>query len=159
MSSTQNALQVAQDFIRFVETRDRSGIERSLADNVRQVFPMGSHGWTGLGAVYEGKDEVLTYTYELFDNFDKLTWVDKVWTAGEDGVRVFLQANSDAIAAHSKAPYRNVYVTRIDVVDGKITQILEYAIAELFLALGTGFTQNMERSVQRAQSLGPNASI
>lgn len=159
MSIQEAALTCAQDFQRFVEIRDKAGINRSLANHVRQVFPMASGGWTGLGAIYEGKDEVLAYYYGLLDKFDRLVWINPVWTVSADGSRVFMEAKSDAVATHSKASYSNTYVTRFDIKDGLITQIFEYAIAELFIALGTQPTETERRAIQRAQDLGPSATV
>ena len=157
--SSQANLTIVQEFVRAIEVRDHATIARSLAEKVRQIFPMGSGGWGGLGAVFDGKAEVLDYTHGLFENFDSLTWVHKVWTPSSDGSRVFLQAKSDCIVAHSKAPYRNTYVMRFDVADGQITQILEYAVSELYVATGIPFTEALKRAVARAQSLPEDAYV
>lgn len=157
--SSQANLTIVQEFVRAIEVRDHAIIERSLAENVRQVFPMGSGGWEGLGAIFEGKAEVLEYTHGLFENFASLIWVHKVWTHSSDGSRVFLQAKSDCIVAHSKAPYRNTYVMRFDVADGQITQILEYAISELYVATGIPYSEALMRAVARAQTLPEDAYV
>ena len=73
--SSQANLTIVQEFVRAIEVRDHATIERSLAEKVRQIFPMGSGGWGGLGAIFDGKAEVLDYTHGLFENFDSLTWV------------------------------------------------------------------------------------
>ena len=157
--SSQTNFTIVKEFIRAIEVRDRALIERSLAANVRQVFPMGSGGWESLGAVFEGKAEVLEYTFELFENFDSLAWVHKDWTPSADGSRVFLQADRDCIVAYSKAPYRNTYLMRFDVADGQITQILEYAISELYAATRIPLSEALKRAVARAQSLPEDADV
>ena len=77
----------------------------------------------------------LTRIPDPFGKFDSLAWVDKDWTVSADGGRVFLQAQSEGVASHSKAPYRNTYVIRFDIVGERIVQILEYALDDVFLAL------------------------
>lgn len=54
------ALEVAQNFVQAIETRDRDTIERSLDENARQIFPMGPDARTR--AIFKGKAEVLEYT-------------------------------------------------------------------------------------------------
>ena len=157
--SSQANFTIVQEFVQAIEVRDRSVIERSLAANVRQVFPMGSGGWEGLGAIFEGKAEVLEYTFGLFESFNSLAWVHKDWTLSADGSRVFLQAKSDCIVAHTKAPYRNTYVMRFDVSDGQITQILEYAISELYVATRIPLSDALKRAVARAQRLPEDADV
>lgn len=134
MSTITYGLAIAQEFIGCVETRDREGIERLLHPNARQVFVLNTDPAHPSG-VFEGKDEVLAYTFGLFGKFDSLVWVDKDWTVSADGTRVFMQAQSDGVAHHSKAPYRNTYVIRFDMADERIVQILEYALDDVFLAL------------------------
>jgi ketosteroid isomerase-like protein len=153
MSTPETALKLAQDYIHCVETRDRDGIARSLDNHVRQIFPMAAGGWEGLQAVFEGKDEVLQYTYGLFAKFSSLVWPKPEWTASDDGRCVFFQAKGDAVVSHSNAAYRNTYVVRFDVSDGRIVQITEYANADLYVSLGIEPTEVELRAVSRAMSL------
>ena len=134
MSTITNGLAIAQEFIGYVERRDREGVERLLHPKARQVFVLNTDPAHPSG-VFEGKAEVLAYTFGLFGKFDSLVWVDKDWTVSADGTRVFMQAQSDGVASHSKAPYRNTYVIRFDIAGEQIVQILEYALDDVFLAL------------------------
>jgi ketosteroid isomerase-like protein len=153
MSTNESALAVAQRYIGFVEARDKVSIAHLLDDNVRQIFPMAAGGYEGLQAVFEGKDEVLQYTYGLFEKFSLLAWPKPDWTGSDDGTRAFLQAKGDAIVAHSKAHYRNTYVVRFDVLDGRIVQMTEYANADLYMALGIEPREGEIRAVERAMAL------
>ncbi len=154
-----DSLKLVQGFVHAIEVRDRATIERSLADDARQIFPMAGGGWTGLAAVFEGKSEVLDYTFGLFDNFSSLVWTHKDWTVSADGSRVFMQAKSEAVVAYSQKPYRNTYVTRFDVADGKITRVVEYAISALFEATGIVPGETMMRAIGRAQNMPEDASV
>ncbi|SEL77524.1 Ketosteroid isomerase-related protein [Sphingomonas palmae] len=155
----ESSLALVQGFVHAIEVRDRATIERSLAEDAKQVFPMAGGGWTGLAAVFEGKAEVLDYTFGLFDNFSSLVWTHKDWTVSSDGSRVFMQAKSEAVVAYSQKPYRNTYVTRFDVADGKITRVVEYAISALFEATGIVPSETMMRAIGRAQSMSEHASV
>ena len=152
-------LALVQQFVQAIETRNRSALDRTLADSVRQVLPMAGGGWTGLAAVFEGKAEVLDYTFGLFENFSHLVWTHKVWTVSAEGNRIFMEARSDAVVAHSGQPYRNTYITRFDVRDGKIAEIVEYAISALFEATAITPGPAMLRAISRAQSMSEDASV
>jgi len=152
MSTITNGLAIAQQFIGCVETRDREGVERLLHPKARQVFVLNTDPAHPSG-VFEGKDEVLAYTFGLFGKFDSLVWVDKDWTVSADGARVFMQAQSDGVASHSKAAYRNTYVIRFDIAGERIVQILEYALDDVFLALGTPPGDWDKRAVDLARTL------
>ena len=122
----QPVLELVTGFVAAVEQRDRATIERSLADDARQIFPMAGGGWTGIAAIFEGKEEVLDYTFGLFDGFSSLVWTNKAWTVGDDGATVFMEAKSEAVVAHSGAPYRNTYVMLTRVRGGKVVEHTEY---------------------------------
>jgi ketosteroid isomerase-like protein len=153
MPSNKDALELTKNYIRAIETQDRETIADSLAENVRQVFPMAAGGFEGIQAVFEGKEEVLEYTYGLFEKFSSLKWVDADWTISNDGARVFLQAKGDLIVAHSNAPYRNTYVIRFDIEEGKIVHITEYANADLYVAQGIAPREVELRAVERARQM------
>jgi|GEM_PF-2056683 ketosteroid isomerase-like protein len=152
MSTSAEALQLAQDYIHFVEVRDSDAVAARLAPHARQVFVM-SRDPAHPTAVFDGKDQVLAYTEGLFRKFERLVWTDKDWTVSADGARVFLQAQSDGVARHSGKPYRNTYVLRFDIAEGLITQILEYALDELFLAMETPVFDWDRRAVALAHAL------
>ena len=48
---------------------------------------------------------------------------------------------------------------RFDVADGQITQILEYAISELYAATRIPLSEALKRAVARAQSLPEDADV
>lgn len=157
--TTESSMALVQGFVNAIEIRDRATIENSLSDDAKQIFPMAGGGWTGLAAVFEGKSEVLDYTFGLFENFTSLVWTHKVWTVSADGSRVFMQAKSEAIVAWSQKPYRNTYVTRFDVLDGKINRVVEYAISALFEDTGIKPGEAMMRAINRAHSMTEDASV
>lgn len=136
MSNPQESLDLAKRYLRGVETRDRDAIAGTLADGVQLVFAMADGGREGPLGIFDGKVEVLEYTYNLFNKFSTLTWPNPDWTVSHDGSRVILEAKGEAVVAHSGAPYRNTYVVRFDIVDGRIARITEYANGDMYMALG-----------------------
>jgi ketosteroid isomerase-like protein len=150
-ASGKGALQVAQDYVRFIETADRDGIARSLAENVTQVFPISSEATGEPQGIFSGKEEVVEYTYGLFRKFRNLRWPDARWIASADGKTAIMEGRGDATVVHSGIRYNNVYITRFDVEDGLIVQIAEYANATLYTSLGIEPSEVEMRAVERVQ--------
>lgn len=143
-------LRLAQDYIRSVETKDLAGVSATLAENVQQIFmhtskvkhPTGvaelkshsaRHGICV--ALFKGKTEVVEYTSGLMDNFSRLVWVDTSWTASPDGESIFFYGMGDMITAKSGKPYRNFYVTKFEIENGKIATMIENGDATLYAKL------------------------
>ena len=147
----RTALEVAQDYIRCIETGDRDGIARSLAEDVKQIFPISSEATGEPQGIFVGKADVVDYTYGLFRKFSGLRWPNPDWTLSEDGRRAFLEGRGEATVTHSGAPYSHVYVTRFDVEDGLIVRIAEYANATLYVSMGIEPTETEMRAVERVR--------
>lgn len=142
------ALDVAQEFIRAVEAKDLAAVDAVLAPRVRQLFMHTTTTTTTRGVadiiagrhrglcVAEMKDrDVLVYTEALFAKFTPLIWRGHEWTASPDGREVFFHGTGDMVVARSGKPYRNSYVTRFDITDGKIVLMAEYANAFRYAGL------------------------
>lgn len=147
----RSALDVAKDYVKFIETGDREGIANSLADDVVQIFPISSDPTGDPQGIFSGKEEVVDYTYGLFRKFTGLRWPDPEWTESADGKRAFLEGRGDAIVVKSGDRYSNVYVTRFDVEDGLIVRIAEYANATLYVSLGIEPSATEIKAVERVQ--------
>lgn len=147
----ESALEVAKDYIRFIETGDREGIANSLADDVVQIFPISSEATGDPQGIFSGKEEVVDYTYGLFRKFTGLRWPDPEWTESADGTRAFLEGRGDATVTQSGERYSNVYITRFDVKDGLIVRIAEYANATLYVSLGIEPSPTEIKAVERVQ--------
>ncbi|GGE93632.1 nuclear transport factor 2 family protein [Sphingomonas prati] len=151
-TNVRGALAIAQDYVRFIETGDRDGIARSLADNVEQIFPISVEASGDPMGIFSGKEEVVDYTYGLFRKFSGLWWPSPEWSESVDRKRAFFEARGSATVAHSGVPYSNVYITRFDVENGLITRIAEYANANLYVSLGIEPTPTEIKAVERVQA-------
>ncbi|RST19869.1 nuclear transport factor 2 family protein [Streptomyces sp. WAC04770] len=142
------ALGVAQEFIRAVEAKDLAAADAVLAPHVRQLFMHTNTTTTpqGVADIIAGRrrglcvadltgGDVLAYTEALFAKFTPLVWRGHEWTASPDGQEVFFRGTGDMVVARSGKPYRNSYVTRFDIADGKIVLMAEYANAFLYAGL------------------------
>jgi ketosteroid isomerase-like protein len=146
----QEALTLAQGFIHAVEAKDSRAVSATLAPNVRQLFMQSGRATTQDGiadiisgrakgfcvADVKGKDEVLAYTEAIFDKFTPLIWRDHRWSVSVSGNEVYFAGKGDMVVARTGQPYRNSYVTRFDVEDGKIVKLAEYGNAFMYAGLG-----------------------
>jgi ketosteroid isomerase-like protein len=147
--SPEPNLALAQEFIRAVEAKDLDGVARTLADDADQLFLSSNDPRTREGiakivagaakkgicvADVRGKDEVLAYTAGLVNKFTPLVWLNHQWTLSPSG-QVFFSGSGGMAVARTGKPYRNNYVTRFDIVDGKIVRLVETANAFLYVGL------------------------
>lgn len=146
--AAETNLGIAQEFIRAVEAKDLAAVDAVLAPKVRQLFMHTTATTSPQGVadiiagrrrglcVAEMKDrDVLAYTEALFAKFTPLIWRDHDWTTSPDGREVFFHGIGDMVVARSGKPYRNSYVTRFDITDGKIALMAEHANAFLYAGL------------------------
>ncbi|GAA4686414.1 nuclear transport factor 2 family protein [Frondihabitans cladoniiphilus] len=148
-SATRTALETAQEFIRGVEAKDFEAVRATLSPHARQLFMHSSRTTTEAGAAdlvadrakgfcvadVDGRDEIMAYTQALFDKFTPLIWRDHTWTLSETGDAVYFSGRGDMIVTSNGRSYRNTYVTRFDVDDGRIVTMAEYANAFLYAGL------------------------
>lgn len=157
-------LETAKEFIRAVEAQDIDAVARTLRDDAEQLF-MHSTGVTSAEGVADivagrrrglcvadvsGQEEVLAYTRALFDKFDPLVWRNHQWMISPDGREVFFHATGDMVVARTGMPYRNTYLTRFDVTDGKIVRMAEYGNVMLYARLGVRPNRAELRALLRA---------
>jgi ketosteroid isomerase-like protein len=159
--ATRSALETAKEFIRAVEAKDIDAVEDTLRDDAEQLFMHSNAVTTDQGvadlvagrrrglcvADVSGREEVLGYTRGIFDKFDPLIWRNHRWTDGRD---VFFFGTGDMVVARTGAPYRNTYLTRFDVTDGKIVRMAEYGDVMMYARLGVRPNRAEFRSLLRA---------
>ena len=148
--AAESALQLAADFIRFVETKNLSAVAATLAPGAQQLFmhtrqtktPAGVAGiLSGANrkaicvAALEGADEVLAYTEGLMGKFSPLVWREPSWSVSPAGDQVFFSGKGDMVVARSGRPYRNNYATIFELEGGKIRKMFEYADAFMYAGL------------------------
>lgn len=173
--ATRSRLGIAQEFIRAVEAKDIEAVNRTLADDARQLFMHVAGGATTPERVtgiivgrrrgicvadVQGKSEVLAYTSGIFDKFTPLLWRDHAWRVSPDGSEVFFHGIGDMVVARTGRPYRNTYVTRFDIENGRIVLMAEYGNALMYAGLGVRPNRAEFRSLLRAvgRMLSPRLS-
>ncbi|WP_189221387.1 nuclear transport factor 2 family protein [Saccharothrix coeruleofusca] len=143
------ALGLARDFIDAIQAKDLDAVAATLATDARQLFMHSTATRSGEGvadiiagrrkgfcvADVKGKEEILAYTEALFAKFTPLLWRDHEWTVSASG-EVFFSGKGDMVVARTGKPYRNSYLTRFDVHDGKIVRMAEYGDVLMYARLG-----------------------
>ena|ERR1700676_4976086 len=128
MSNTQSASQHAVDeFFRALSERDLSIASAVLTKEAVEIIPLAMAGGTDPEPVFDGKDAVLGYLQSHPRQLQAIRsggsadvyhrrWGHRV-CGGPRGL----------IMKQTGQPYRNIYVFRFSISDGKITEIREYA--------------------------------
>jgi len=162
--ASEAALEIAKEFIRSVEAKDIAAVALTLRDDVEQLF-MHANGVTKSNGVDDivarrsrglcvadvsGREEVLAYTRAIFDRFVPLIWRDHQWIVSPDGRDVYFFATGDMVVAATGRPYRNTYLIRFDVTDGKIVRMAEYGNVLMFAGLGVRPNRGEVRALLRA---------
>jgi ketosteroid isomerase-like protein len=164
MTDTNNILALCQRYIECVESKDLYGVDKTLAEDTRQIFRHTKHvtepdmfDQVSSGelkgvvvAVLRGKSEVLAYTKGLMSNFREIKWIDTEWKTSGSGKEVYFSGKGDMITEKSGKPYQNTYVTRFDLYQGRIIEINEIGNAMLYMGLGIAPNAAQIRAFGRA---------
>jgi ketosteroid isomerase-like protein len=128
MSNAKLASQRAVDeFFRALSDRDISIASAVFTEQTVEIIPFAMAGGTEPERVFNGKDAVLGYLQTILDNFKQADMVDRKTFITDDGTTVFVEGRGDLILKKTGRPYRNIYVFKFGISDGKITEIREYA--------------------------------
>jgi ketosteroid isomerase-like protein len=128
MSNTRSESQHAVDeFFRALSDRDVSIASAVFTEETVERIPFAMAGGTEPERVFDGKDAVLGYLQTILDNFKQAVMVDRKTFITDDGATVFVEGRGDLILEKTGQPYRNIYVFKFCIFDGKITEIREYA--------------------------------
>ena len=128
MSNTKSASRHAVDeFFRALSERDLSIAGAVLTEEAVETIPLAMAGGTDPERVFDGKDAVLGYLQTILDNFKQAVMVDRQTFIADDGATAFVEGRGDLILKQTGQPYRNIYVFRFSISDGKITEVREYA--------------------------------
>ncbi len=131
MSNPANAATATvAEFFRALSSRDIALADAILDDNVIETIPLSLSGSIEPQQIFEGKSAVLSYLQLILDNFEQIldaaTFVVETFVSS-DAQTVFVEAKGCLTVKHSAQPYRNNYVFRFNLQNGKITHIREYA--------------------------------
>ncbi len=125
----------AQTFFTALQDNSLELVEPLLADNVIEVIPLAADGGQAPWNVFEGKQAVMGYLASIVTNFSQVRLEDLAVYADEEAGVVFAEGRGDLVHAATGKPYRNRYVFKFQIADGKIHRIDEYANPVTFAKL------------------------
>ena len=111
-----------------MRAKDRAAVEALLAPDAvfRYAYDRGGSTEPGAERRFAGRDAVMRdYVDRAFRLMSKLDWFEPVYTVSADRRTVFVEVRGDMVLGAS-TPYRNQYVIRFDLRDGRITGMSEY---------------------------------
>jgi two-component system response regulator FixJ len=126
-------------FLEAMSVKDREQVADLLSTNVRIEYPFDRSGCTedGCWRRFDGRDAALTgYVDPAFKRIQRIGWVNRDVSVANGGKRVFVEAQGDMQLADGTV-YRNHYVLRFDIVDGRIASLKEY-MNPVTAAIATG---------------------
>lgn len=86
---------------------------------------------------FVGREAVMTgYVDRALARVTRIDWTDQEWTVSADGRRVFVEVLGN-MEIDGKTAYRNRYVLRFDITDGRIVAFRE-DLNPVTSALATG---------------------
>ena len=115
-----------EEFFRTLSDRDALIASAVLSEEAVLTIPFALAGGTDPERVFIGRDAVLGYLKMVLENFTQAAVIDRKTFITDDGATVFVEGRGDLIQKSSGQPYRNLYVFRFTISDGKITDIREY---------------------------------
>jgi two-component system response regulator FixJ len=139
VAATARAPAAVEQFLDAMTAKDRDKVAGLLATNVRIEYPFDRSGCTqdGCWRRFEGRDAALAgYVDPAFKRIQRIGWVDRDVSVADGGKRVFVEALGDMQLADGTV-YKNRYVLRIDIADGRITGMKEY-LNPVTSAIATG---------------------
>jgi ketosteroid isomerase-like protein len=107
------------------ERKDDETIKSFVADDANTVLPMAYSGDAADAMIFPGKAGSMEHVYQVFNSMQKVAFMDRRFTVSADGSVVFVECKGDFISMKG-TPYRNIYVFRFDLRDGKIVHWTEY---------------------------------
>ena len=119
-------------------TRGDGAASRALlTDDASITLPMSGDGSPEPGFVFEGVDAAVGYLQFSHGTFESLDFLDVERFVSEDARHVHVHARGDMVTRDGR-PYRNVYVFRFDLREGRISHVEEVTNPVAWANLGVG---------------------
>ncbi len=115
-------------FFRAIAARDMAALGQAVTDDAVYEMPFSESGSTapGLFRRFEGRDAVVEFWEKTSGGgIASLPPEDVELSITADGGRLFIEQRGDMTMPDGK-PYRNRYVFRFDIRDGRISHVREY---------------------------------
>ncbi|WCT72188.1 nuclear transport factor 2 family protein [Sphingomonas naphthae] len=126
--ATTSAQETLRRWNRAIRAKELDGLRAMMTDDVVIELPFNESGRTeqGFFRVYRGRDACVDFWREAFAQEGRVNRSTEIETSvTADGARIFVEFQGDVTMQSGRA-YRNRYVMRFDLVDGRISRLREY---------------------------------
>jgi len=118
---------IVTTYLNALEEQDIDALSGLLTEGATIEIPLSNTGDLNPWFLFEGKPAALNYIRTIFQNFAQVKLLDRSVYVAEDGRTVFVEAKGDLIQRSTSASYRNRYVFKFTIRDGKVARVSEYA--------------------------------
>jgi uncharacterized protein len=114
---------IARRFIRQIEAKNLQALSNLLSENVvlEQPFQLPERPNR-----FEGKQSLQVFFEGINQTFSTIRFENLRTIVSADGRTVTIEGQGNFVIAANGLPYQNVYITVLQIEDGKITGIREY---------------------------------
>lgn len=121
------ARHIVERFLEAFEREDLDAISPLLSEQVVVVQPLTRSGNAAPESFvrYDGKEAVIGFIQEVFTRNVQIRFVDSRLSVADGGRSVFVETTGDFVTTFN-APYRNVYVLKFEIRNGKFVRLVEY---------------------------------
>jgi ketosteroid isomerase-like protein len=124
-SPADSAESAARTYLVALQNKDKDGILSILTDDFVFEVPFNDSGTNDLGNTRRGITEAMGVFERAFREIETMTLEDLAINAIASGTIVFAEAVGNMTMANGR-PYKNRYIYRFDLRDGKISRMREY---------------------------------
>lgn len=122
-------------YLNALEAQNLETVSSLLSDAPAIDIPFSNTGELAPWFTFDGREQALGYIATIFENFSQVKLVERATYVGDDGNTAFVEAKGDLIQRNTDASYRNVYVFKLSMQDGRISHVREYANPVTFAKL------------------------
>ena len=120
------SLSLVKDFFAAKERHDLNATMALFSEDAVYIFPLPASGKQENWFTYKGKEAITKYQGQVLERFKQIKMLKPQYFATTDGSNVFVESRGDYIAQDGTA-YKNVYIFKFVIRDGKIAEGYEYA--------------------------------
>ena len=120
------ALSIVKEFFAAKQRHDLDATMALFSEDAVYIFPLPASGKQENWFTYKGKEAVTKYQGQVLERFKQIKMLEPRYFVTSDGSNVFVESRGDYIAQDGTA-YKNVYIFKFVIRDGKIAEGYEYA--------------------------------
>ncbi|WP_027057416.1 nuclear transport factor 2 family protein [Mesorhizobium loti] len=122
-------------YLNALEAQNLETVSSLLSDAPAIDIPFSSTGEPAPWFTFDGREQALGYIATIFKTFSQVKLVERATYVADDGKTAFVEAKGDLIQRNTDASYRNAYVFKLSMQDGRISHVREYANPVTFAKL------------------------